>query len=1216
MKSVYMIDEQRAEKLKLPEIASNMPRKLVELFPIGCACYDVPATATEPEDLVLMLANEEFYRTIGYDRESFKQKDNRLFNIVTEDGKALREAIQRAMKHPEQNFAEKISTVDVYGIFHHVICRFNHMKQGNENGVLVMEVFGIENLFHDSPQIYEDLVAHADRLQRLWYVLKGQPGAIAVIDLESGNIVDMNEGMLEELGLTWEEFRQHPMGIAIPVCEEDRARFDAYMQQAGATEKRLDPIEVRLCGKEKGECWYELAFMPHNNAPTGEGYTMLAVWNINHLKELEEDLKVKIEQHNLLKDIYDEHIMEYDAVTDLFKMPKEIMLRKGYSDDTIYITGDEFLMMLHKDDAKYALDMKHAKSSPETDSGIFECRINLRPLDKEPEYEWYRIFFKKVFGADEKLMHILGRMINIQKDKNITEQMEQRIRMDALTMVLSKATVETELRTFFETEPQGSHAVLMIDVDNFKSVNDTFGHMYGDEVLKSVAKGIKQRFRDTDLVGRIGGDEFVVCMKNVKLEAAKKAAADICAVVQRVLQAKEKDVEVTCSVGIAMYPESGREYETLFHRAEYAMYTAKHEGKNRVFYMEQWGPDMDADHLKYHTQRENDIERMIQTDREFLRMSVELLADCKNVSAGMALLLERVTERYGLTAVSVYRYEDERTRLIRTHHWTNDPENALRPIGIIPVSEVQRFLARFDENGRFSVADVHNTENLTEKEVESFSQNKVASFVYAEYDQAASGQGCIMFQSDKPRIWSEGEKHFFSEFTKIFAIFVVLQDKLEMDSVEIDRLKNRDHLTGLMTEEAFANAVLHRVSEGKEGESYFIISSDIMGFSYVNENFGVEAGNRLLIEFARMIKTETPNYIVSRQFSDFFAGFIADTTREKVELLLTKMEARFARLAQKTYPSGGLHLCIGVYEWKNTGLVSLNSALENASIARKRAKNMGTGLIVHYDEQMRRQKTEDREILSTFHKAMAEERILTYLQPKFDMSTGTIIGAEALSRWKHRGVIYPPGRFIDTLERIGYIKELDFYVFETVLKTLSRWREEGLSWMPVSVNFSKRHFDDGGIAKKIIELTNRYRIPQEYLVIELTESVVELQTETVLDEIRQLRNHSFKVSIDDFGSGYSSLNMLLHIPVDEVKVDRTFLEFYDEDEEHVEKHKKFMRILQELLSIGEHQIVCEGVETKEQAEFLTKCGYTVGQGYLVDKPIPIEEFQEKYCKKK
>ena len=127
--------------------------------------------------------------------------------------------------------------------------------------------------------------------------------------------------------------------------------------------------------------------------------------------------------------------------------------------------------------------------------------------------------------------------------------------------------------------------------------------------------------------------------------------------------------------------------------------------------------------------------------------------------------------------------------------------------------------------------------------------------------------------------------------------------------------------------------------------------------------------------------------------------------------------------------------------------------------------------------------------------------------------------------------------------------------------------------------------------------------------------MVELHTEVVLAEIEKLRSHSFVVSIDDFGSGYSSLNMLLHIPVDEVKVDRSFLDFYDEDEAHVEKHKKFMKVLKELLSISEKQIVCEGVETKEQADFLTTCGYAVGQGYLVDKPIPIEEFREKYCKK-
>lgn len=1215
MKSFYLIDEQRVKKLERPEIGARVPRKLVELFPIGCACYDVPANAKEPEDLILTIANNEFYRTIGYSKESFEEKKNQLFDVLMGDGAALKNAMRQAMANPEKNYSEKIATLDSDGQYHHIVCRFNHLRSGEENGVFFMEVFGVESLFYDSPEIYKDLIYHADRLQRLWYLLKGQPGAVAIVELRTGNIVDMNDGMIEELGLTWEQFRENPTGIAIPVYEEDRKKFDRYIKKAMKTEKRIEPLEVRLSLRGKKYCWYELGFMPYTNSPIGDGYAMMAAWNINRLKKIEEDLKVKVEQHNLLKDIYDEHIMEYNAVKDIFKIPKEIMVRKGHSNTDGTISGDDFLKMLYKEDIKYALDMKHAKSSPETDSGIYECRLNLQPDDKEPEYEWFRIFYKKVFGADEKLMGILGRMVNIQKDKDITDQMEQRIRIDPLTMVLNKDTVEREIRQFFEETPEGSHAILMIDIDNFKSVNDNFGHMYGDEVLHNVAKNISQRFRDTDLVGRIGGDEFVVCMKNTKLEPAKSAANDICMAVQRVLQAKDRDIVVSCSVGIAMYPESGKDYESLFHRAEYAMYTAKHEGKNTVRYIEQWGPEMDLEHVKYYTQRENDFERTIQTDREFLRMSVELLADCKNLQAGMSLLLERVAERYGLSAVSVYRYEGERTRLVRTNHWTLDAENALKPIGIIPVVEVKRFLSRFDENGRYSVADVNNNQNLSPKEVEVFNKNKVASFVYAEYDQAASGQGCLMFQANKPRIWSEGEKHFFSEFTKIFAVFVVLQDKLEMDSEEIDRLKNRDHLTGLMTEEAFSNAVLQRVGVGKADETYFVISSDIMGFSYVNENFGNEAGNRILLEFARMIKAEKENFLVSRQFSDFFAGFIAGTTKEKVDMLLRRLEKRFARMAQKQYPSGGLRLSIGVYEWKNPMDIPLTTAIENASIARKRAKNIGVGLVLHYDEDMRKRKAEDREIVSNFHQAMDEGNLLTYLQPKFDMASKEIVGAEALSRWKIDRNILAPGAFIDTLERIGYIKELDFYVFERVLKTLDAWRKDHLKLIPISANFSKRHFDDGGIADKIIELVSRYDIPKEYLVIELTESVVEKQTETVLSEIDKLRKNGFKISIDDFGSGYSSLNMLLHIPVDEVKIDRSFLDFYDEDDEHVEKHKQFMKVLNELLAITNSQIVCEGVETDEQASFLARCGYTVGQGYLIDKPIPIEEFEEKYCKK-
>lgn len=234
-----------------------------------------------------------------------------------------------------------------------------------------------------------------------------------------------------------------------------------------------------------------------------------------------------------------------------------------------------------------------------------------------------------------------------------------------------------------------------------------------------------------------------------------------------------------------------------------------------------------------------------------------------------------------------------------------------------------------------------------------------------------------------------------------------------------------------------------------------------------------------------------------------------------------------------------------------------------------------------------------------------------YLQPKFSLTTRKVIGAEGLARCiSSDGRVVLPAEFIPELEKTQQIIELDFYIYEQVLKVMKEWQQKGYAQLPISVNFSRAHIRNASFVSRIRMLTEQYGIDQKYIEIEITESILSSNDDKMVQDMAELQKSGFKVDIDDFGTGYSSLHMLLTAPVDIVKVDKSFLN----DITQSEKNRKYVDCLGSLIQVTDKDIIVEGVETEHQAEILKDCGYTKAQGFLFGKAIPVEKFTEKYMK--
>ena len=282
-----------------------------------------------------------------------------------------------------------------------------------------------------------------------------------------------------------------------------------------------------------------------------------------------------------------------------------------------------------------------------------------------------------------------------------------------------------------------------------------------------------------------------------------------------------------------------------------------------------------------------------------------------------------------------------------------------------------------------------------------------------------------------------------------------------------------------------------------------------------------------------------------------------------------------------------------------------------ANLAQKTIKGSLIKQWAFYDKKLRAKQLDERRIENEMDEALNKRQFKVYLQPKHNVQNGSVIGAEALVRWDHpeRGFL-TPDRFIPLFERNGFIIKLDEYVWEETCRIIKSWLDRGMVAVPVSVNVSRVQVYNPNFYKKLLNIIRRYDIPKKFLEVELTESSFVENTVDLYRGMERLREEGISFSMDDFGSGYSSLNMLKNVPVNTIKLDR---EFFNESVA-TQKGKTIIEHTIGMINDLKLQVIAEGVETNEQAAFLNDCGCLAAQGYYYSRPMPVDEFEKQFLK--
>ena len=450
---------------------------------------------------------------------------------------------------------------------------------------------------------------------------------------------------------------------------------------------------------------------------------------------------------------------------------------------------------------------------------------------------------------------------------------------------------------------------------------------------------------------------------------------------------------------------------------------------------------------------------------------------------------------------------------------------------------------------------------------------------------------------------------FFPDADDHFSGFVTVRPFVASTSISqnkdyeiMERVNDSDSkidcLTGLLNRRAFCEKA-DEIMAANPDKKYDIVVSDVVDFKLVNEHFGYETGDKIITEISEWLQCSTgSDFLIGRYGGDQFVTLMEHTG------ILTDDFIRYVhQSAREVISMKDLVFRLGIYENIDSS-ISAAIACDRAIMALQPIKHKYGKLYAFYEDKMLEELERYRRMENDMRESLRTGEFYLVFQPKHNAFTGELEGAETLLRWNHSelGSLYP-SEFIPIMEDSGFIVEVDMYVWEETCKCIKRWEALGIQPFPISVNFSRLNFRQPDFVKKILSITDKYRVDRSLLHLEVTENIFESRLMEMRHTLQQCQDSGFKIELDDFGSGYSSLNILGDLPLDIIKLDKSFMNEISD--------KKRSSILHGCINLANSldlNTVVEGVESKEQVDVIRNYGADMIQGYYFSEPMKEEAF--------
>lgn len=1047
--------------------------------------------------------------------------------------------------------------------------------------------------------------------------------------------------------------------------------------------------------------------------------------NENEYLQIINELKIERERYKLLAEVTDCALWEYDPVKKSLNQSRKLNGR--YADENLVINDYRNTVrgwnLIHKDDRD-----TFEKYCDSMDNGDDFFEYDLRSIGDNDEYIWMRFQGRTVRDSKGNIITVVGRTTDVSSEKQDRDELVRKSVIDPLTGLLNKGAVTDNVTRCLERDRDSMnelHAMMVIDIDDFKLINDRFGHMYGDSIIESFGKMLASLISQNDVIGRIGGDEFMIFMKNInRLPDVRGLAERIQKRVRNGLRGQKTGHKLTVSIGISFYPENGVNFDELYKTADMALYQAKTGGKDNyvIFNSESMLHEMN---LKEESTEEHNWFRtpsLSYVENKLTSFALDTFSENKKVDSAIMTIFTELGKYYDYSRISIASTDENAIHAKIETIWCNDEPKAvisLEDINIAISHVFDAFCENMKESGLFCCSDTRNMP-FRDEQVPYTKMLHTKAYLQCALVDEGKLYGIITFEDIKgPHEWNNAEISTLLTICRIINTFLVREkiriayDKeqfyvnamissqkltnyavscddyrmlymseytgkefpnvkagdicfsalkglerpcsnclikelersgeatLTKDSYDpesqqwhnttitkikdndnnqiclisqsdvtdfMEHVHSKDKLTGIPTFYKFELDYNHLLSDKciLEHTQYALIYTNISKFKYINDKWGYAAGDDLLMTIAGLMMTRIQKgEFCCRIAADQFAILFKYENMDILEKRLSEADTMITEEIKEKYHDLNLVLTSGIYVIKPEDKF-LSTALDKATLAQKSVSDSHKSTFAVYDEKFHQRFTAEKEIELQMKGALEKKEFVVYLQPKVNTTDKSIEGAEALVRWNHNGKLIPPSNFIPVFERNGFIVELDFYMYEAVFSMIARWISQGKKPCKISVNVSRVHIQKSGFIPRLKRLIKKYGIPTGYVEFELTENMIYEDFDRFLAIINELRAEGFTVSIDDFGSGFSSLNMLKALPVDVMKLDK---EFFLQNSMQARDQTVIAGIIQLGKGLG-MKIVSEGVETEEQVSFLKTqdCDYI--QGYYFYKPMPVDEFEK------
>lgn len=785
--------------------------------------------------------------------------------------------------------------------------------------------------------------------------------------------------------------------------------------------------------------------------------------------------------------------------------------------------------------------------------------------------------------------------------------------MDLLTKVYNKDMVRACINENIQKYKEQQGVFCVLDLDGFSVINDKYGYTVGDEILCGLVKTIRSNASSADIIGRVGDDIFVLYINDVTGQNHwKQKIANIIFQTKKIYQNHSFFQDVSVSAGVALYPKDGEDYEELYEKAKEARTFGKlsqfgdfevyEEGMLRNC----WGDDI----------MDNDVSRTNgQQLQEMLRKSPlsdvteGLFQDVSTYNQSISTLIDRVGKHYDLSVVRVYEYIRENKTICCTYESCEEEYGKyMMEISGISDDNVANKMTQIKLGGTVQFySDSMFVREHGRKKTKEKQKVQFGLVVELTWNEQYLGR-ILLLDYTKTHILNQNDLYELKWIGQLLSAVLYSGDRVKLLQQDWRLQRAYDPLTRLYRLDTFLEKTRQEIAKNQD-KQYLLVYSDIWNFKYVNETFGYDIGDNILRDWAEILLKEVPNSIFAgRVCYDHFIGLRqveAGLSEEKILENLNHTKKKIEHRLKNDYPGSNFTLNTGAFCVRND-MVDVSAALSYANMARKLAKRSSTRCML-YTDAMRRDANREIALVSSLEDAIKRREFTVYLQPKVGCKNQKVVGAEALVRWrKQNGEMIYPDEFIQVFEKHGCIVDLDYYVYEEVFRFIRRRIDAGKPLLPISLNVSRAHMVDTALIDKIEELMDKYQIPPKAIEFEITESLY-MEKLPGLDKVLEyFRKRGFTLSMDDFGTGYSSLNAISTMPVDVIKMDKIFMK-----NDGFQKNDRI--IITHIITMAnelQKKVLCEGVETDEQKEFIASVGCDSWQGYLFSKPVPMPEFEQ------